>query len=77
MAKGAMVHESPYNEVNNKNPETPDTMGKGLYFDGYDEPLEMTLTSYNIFETPNSKASRDLYGGPAPKEPNPAGMKGK
>lgn len=76
MAKGGMIHEDIFNEVDGTDPEKPDSNGNDLYFGGYSEPLDKTLTKGPMLETPNSKATRDLYGGPSKGEPNPAGQKG-
>lgn len=80
MAKSSgLIHPDPFNEVDGKNPETADSEGKDLYFGGYDEILKNNLVSGPLIETPNSKASRDLYGGPTKGEPDPVkgGMGGK
>lgn len=79
MAKGSSgeIHQDPFNEVNNKDPNKPDSMGDDLYFGGYEEVIKMQAKeSGDMVSTPNSAASHDLMGGPADGEPNPAGMGG-
>lgn len=62
-----------WNEVNNTDPNDPDTHGTELYFDGYDEILGMHLQNTGPMDvTPNSESGRGVFGGPAPGEPNPA-----
>ena len=75
-SKGSDIHQDIFNEVDNKDPNKPDAMDGDLYY-AYPEVIAMqTKESGNMVETPNSKASRDLYGGPTKGEPNPIGMKG-
>lgn len=79
MAKGSSgVHyPDPYNEVANKDPNSPDVMD--VYMGSWDEVMKMHLSQdgADMTSTPNSDASHDLYGGPAPGEANPAKMGGK
>jgi len=79
MAKGdSSIHQDPFNEVDNKDPNKPDSTGLDLYFGGYDWILKMHGTmgpDAMINGTPNSNASDDLYGGPAKGEPNPINKK--
>ena len=68
-------YSNPFNEVNNTDPNSPDTTGKGIYFDGYDEILKFHLLATGpLDETPNSRSGGGILGGPAPGEDNPAGM---
>lgn len=79
MAKGngGTIHSDPYNEVNNKDPNKPDVMGEGLYFDGWDEVMKYHLAETgDMISTPNSAASHDTFGGPTAGEPNPGSMGG-
>lgn len=78
MAKSSgVIHENPFNEVNNTDSNKPDSMGDDLYFGGFDEILKMhTKETGDLVSTPNSAASHDLMGGPLPGEPNPANMGG-
>ncbi len=76
--KGAPIHSNPYNEVNSKDPDKPDSNGMDLYYGGYDEVIKMTGKSTGpMVSTPNSDMSHDVYGGPAKGEPNPIGKGGK
>lgn len=80
MAKGdkGVLYPDPYNEVANKDPNKPDVMGDGLYYDGWDEVMKMHLSETgSMTGTPNSDASHDTFGGPAAGEPNPGGMGGR
>jgi hypothetical protein len=80
MAKGmsGIIHQNPFNEVDNKDPNKPDSMGDDLYFGGWDEVMKMHLAETgDLVSSPNSDASHDIFGGPASGEPNPAGMGGK
>jgi hypothetical protein len=75
MAKGdSSIHPDIFNEVDNKDPNKPDSTGMDLYFGGYDEVLgrhgKMGPDAM-MHGTPNSDASHDLYGGPAQGEPDP------
>ena len=72
--QGSWGYSNPFNEVANKDPNKPDAMGDDLYYGGFDEVLKMHLTEGPIFTTANSDEGRDMSGGPAPGEPNPAGM---
>lgn len=66
-------YSNPWNEVNNTDPNSPDTTGRALYFDGWDEILDMHLKNTGPMDvTPNSTSGRGVFGGPAPGEPNPA-----
>lgn len=78
MAKGSgMIHPNPFNEVESKDPNKADSDGIDLYFGGYDEVLKNHAQETGpMAHTPNSDASHDLLGGPAPGEPNPGGMGG-
>lgn len=68
-------YSNPYNEVGNTDPNSPDVTGDGLYFDGWDEIDDFHLLQTGpMEETPNSASGRGVMGGPAPGEPNPAGM---
>lgn len=79
MAKNSgIIHQSPFNEVDNKDPNKPDSMGDDLYFGGWDEVMKMHLSETgDMVSTPNSDASHDVFGGPAKGEPNPGGMGGQ
>ena len=79
MAKDSgVIHQNVLNEVDNKNPETPDSMGDDLYFGGWSEINKMHLSQTgSMTDTPNSRANADVMGGPAKGEPNPANMGGK
>ena len=77
MAKknGGILYPDPYNEVSNKDPNSPDVTGDGLYFGGWDEVMKMHLQETgDMVSTPNSESGGDMLGGPTPGEPNPAGM---
>ena len=75
-SKGSDIHQDVYNEVDSTDPNKPDTNGMDLY-GSFDEVIAMQgKESGAMDDTPNSKASKDLYGGPAKGEPNPAGTKG-
>lgn len=79
MAKGSSgtIHTNPFNEVNNTDPNKPDSMGDDLYFQGWDEIMKMHLAETgDLVSSPNSDASHDIMGGPTTGEPNPAGMGG-
>lgn len=77
MAKDSLIHMDPFNEVVNKSPNEPDSMGDDLYFGGMDEIIKNHLSETgNLVSTPNSQGSHDTFGGPANGEPNPAGMSG-
>lgn len=66
-------YPNPFNEVGNTDPNSPDVTGRGIYFDGMDEILDMHLAQTGPMEaTPNSDSGRGVFGGPAPGEPNPA-----
>ena len=70
-------YSNPFNEVGNTDPNSPDVTGMGLYFNGWDEINKMHLTQTGPMDsTPNSRSGGDMLGGPAPGEPNPAGMGG-
>ena len=79
MAKSSgTIHTNPYNETNNSDPNKPDVMGNGLYYDGWDEVMKMHLSETgDLVSTPNSDASHDTFGGPAKGEANPGGMGGQ
>ena len=79
MAKNSgTIHSDPYNEVDSKDPNKPDSTGDDLYFGGYEAVIAMHLQeSGEMVETPNAKASRDVYGGTAKGEPSPVVMGGK
>lgn len=79
MAKNSgIIHQSPFNEVDNKDPNKPDTTGDELYFNGWTEVMKMHLSETgDMVSTPNSDASHDVFGGPAKGEPNPGGMGGQ
>lgn len=81
MAKGSggVIHKDPFNEVNNKDPNSPDSTGDDLYFGGWPEINKMHLStdSADMTSSPNSEASHDVYGGPVPGEPNPGKFGGK
>lgn len=79
MAKSSgMIHQNPYNEVDSKDANKPDSMGDDLYFGGYDEVIKNHLSETgDMVSTPNSDASHDTFGGPAKGEPNPGGMGGQ
>ena len=77
MAKGSAVHVgTPFNEVVNSDPNSPDVKGDGLYFDGWSEINKMHLSTdgASMIESDNSMASHGIFGGPNPGEENPAGM---
>lgn len=72
MAKnsGGTLYPDPFNEVGSKDPNVADVTGEGLYFNGWEEINKMHLAETgDMMETANSKASRGVYGGPAPGEP--------
>ena len=78
MAKDGMIHQNPLNEVNNKDPNKPDSMGDDLYFGGWPEIMKMHLSETGpMVDTPNSRSGGDVMGGPAKGEPNPGKMGGK
>ena len=71
-------YPSPWNETGSPDPNTPDVTGIGLYFDGWDEINRMHLAQTGPMDTTaNSESGADMMGGPAPGEPNPAGMGGR
>jgi len=75
MAKsnGGYGYPNPSNETGSG--EEPDVSGKGLYFNGWDEVNKMHLAQTGpMDETANSRSGGGIMGGPAPGEPNPAGM---
>jgi hypothetical protein len=79
MAKGnnGVLYPDPFNEVDNKDPNKPDVMGNGIYYDGWDEVMKMHLKETgDLVSTSNSDASHDTFGGPTTGEPNPAGSGG-
>lgn len=77
MKDSDIFHLSPFNEVDNPDPNKPDSMGEDLYFGGWDEIMKFHLDeSGPLLNTPNSAGSHDVFGGPAPGEPNPAGASG-
>ena len=68
-------YSNTWNEVNNVDPNSPDVTGTGIYFDGFPEVHKFHLLATGpLDETPNSRSGRGVFGGPAPGEPNPAGM---
>lgn len=73
-SSGKMFH-NPYNEVANKDPNSPDDSGAGNYV-SYDEVIAAQLSQddASLVGTPNSDSGHGIMGGPAPGEPNPAGM---
>jgi len=79
MAKGSGdVFSNPFNAVDNTDPNKPDSMGDDLYFNGWAEINKMHLAQTGeMVSTPNAEASHEMYGGPAPGEPNPGKMGGK
>ena len=79
MAKGSnAIHHDVFNEVDGKDPNKADSNGMDLYFGGYKAIIEMHGSeSGDMVESPNAKASRDLYGGTAKGEPAPVEMGGK
>jgi len=79
MAKGnsGLIHSNPFNEVNNTDPNKPDSMGDDLYYGGFDEVIKNHLSETGgLTDTPNADASHDIFGGPTVGEANPAGMGG-
>jgi hypothetical protein len=77
MAKkgGGVLYPDPFNEVGSKDPNSPDVVGDGIYFDGWDEINKMHLQETgDMISTANSESGHDLFGGPTPGEANPAGM---
>lgn len=68
---GGKFYPDPYNETGSGGPESPDCMK--LYFD-WDEVFAEHLTSSDMESSPNSESGSGIMGGPAPGEPNPAGM---
>lgn len=79
MAKGpGLIHQDVFNEVDNTDPNKPDTSGEGMYFGGWPEIMKNHLAeSGNMIETPNTKASRGLYGSTVKGEPNALERGGK
>jgi len=75
MAKnGGYGYPNSYNETGGGDANTPDVSGKDMYF-SYEEVQAMHLSQTGpMDETANSKSGRGVMGGPAPGEPNPAGM---
>lgn len=73
MAKngGTSGYPDPYNETNSG--EEPD----GKLYGSYNEMIANHLQSADMTSTPNSRSGGAMMGGPAPGEPNPAGMGGK
>ena len=71
-----LMYPNPFNETGSGGPESPDVNGDMMY-GSYDRMMKHHLMEGDIFESSNSKASHDVYGGPAAGEPNPAGMGGK
>lgn len=69
------IFKNPLNEVDSKDPNKPDISGAGLYV-SYDEVIESQLSQDDASckYTPNSKSGEGICGGPAPGEPNPAGV---
>lgn len=66
-------YPNPFNEVNNVDPNSPDVTGKGIYFDGMNEILDMHLAQTgSMTDTPNSMSGEGVFGGPAPGEPQAA-----
>jgi hypothetical protein len=76
--QGSWGNTNSYNEVTNTDPNKPDVTGDGIYFDGWDEINKMHLAQTGpMVATANSEEGRELSGGPAKGEPNPAGMPGQ
>lgn len=75
MKKGGMLQPTPYNESPG-DPETGNLSGAGIYV-SYDEVMSAHLSSddASLVSTPNMDSIEGINGGPAPGEPNPAGMK--
>lgn len=77
MAKknGGMIFKNCYNEVANKDPNSPDLSGAGLYA-SYDEVIgaQLSTVDASLESSPNSQSGEGICGGPAPGEPNPARM---
>jgi len=80
MAKSSGVHyPDPFNEVANKDPNSPDAKGDDLYYGGWAEIQKMHLSTdgADMTTSDNADASHDVYGGPAPGEANPGKFGGK
>ncbi len=74
MAKKNGMLSNPFNEVANKDPNSPDDSGGGLYV-SWDEVQSMHLKNLfgGEFCTPNSEAQPGLMGHEAPGDPSPVG----
>lgn len=72
---GGMLQPTPYNESPG-DPESPNISGGGIYVT-YDEVMSAHLGTEgaSLVSTPNMDSIDGINGGPAPGEPNPAGMK--
>jgi hypothetical protein len=66
-----VIHPDPFNEVDNKDPNKPDSMGDDLYYNGWDEIMKMHLQETgDMVSTPNSDSGKDMMGHEAPGEPS-------
>lgn len=77
MARGGKesgaLHPDPYNEVNNHDPNSPDT--DQIYEDyAHRDRWHLSQESADLVSTPNSRSGHGINGGPTPGEPNPAEM---
>ena len=72
---GGMLQPTPYNEAPG-DPETGNLSGGGIYV-SYDEVISAQLSTQDasLVSTPNMDSIDGIVGGPAPGEPNPAGIK--
>lgn len=72
-----VTHSNPYNETDNRDPNTPEMSGDDIYYGGCPEVQKMHLSNAGVTwgQSNNSMSGKGTLGGPASGEPQVVDLK--